>query len=123
MKKLIYFAIVGFLCFSSCTSVYYGSMYNNSMIDKGNFSYTGVRNGYSSCFYVLGIGGMNHSSLINEAKEKMLLEYPLRRNEALVNQVVEWKKSFYFPFFLRVTCIINADVVKFDETDPERLKE
>jgi hypothetical protein len=53
----------------------------------------------------------------------MLQEFPLRRNEALVNQIVEWKSSYYFPFFMRVTCIINAEVIQFDETDLERLKD
>lgn len=41
---------------------------------------------------------MNHTALISEAKEKMLQENPLRRNEALVNQIVEWQNTYYFPF-------------------------
>ncbi len=108
---------------SSCSSVYYGNMTNNTIVDKGNFSYSGIRSGTASCFYVMGIGGMNHSALISEAKEKMLQENPLRRNEALVNQIVEWQNTYYFPFFVRITCIISAEVVKFDETDAERLKD
>lgn len=123
MKKRIVTYLIFAVLLSSCSSVYYGNMHNNAVINQGNFSYTGIRSGTSSCFYVMGIGGMNHTALISEAKEKMLQENPLRRNEALVNQIVEWQNTYYFPFFVRITCIISAEVIKFDETDQERLKE
>ncbi len=122
MKKLFIIFLIAVI-HSGCFSLYNGNMYNNTVINQGNFKYTGVRSGSASCFYVFGIGGMNHSALINEAKERMLQEFPLRRNEALVNQIVEWKSSYYFPFFMRVTCIINAEVIQFDETDLERSKD
>ncbi len=123
MKKIHILSILIITLFSSCMSVYHGNMSSNTTVDQGNFSYTGIRSGSASCFYVFGIGGMNHSALINEAKEKMLLENPLRRNEALINQIIEWQNTYYFPCFYRTTCIISADVIKFDETDLERLKD
>jgi hypothetical protein len=110
-KILTYFLAIFLL--TSCAGLHNGYMNNSTALSEANFSY--VKNdirGTSTATYVFGIGGMKKQTLVDEAKKNMLSN-PLGRNQALVNQTVNFKYAFYLGIVTKVTCTVTADVVEF----------
>jgi hypothetical protein len=117
MKKIILkstLAIVLTLLLASCSAAHFGYMSNSASLSSANFSYVKQNiKGQSQATYVLGIGGLAKESLINEAKQKMLAENPLKDNQTLANLTVSFKGSHYLILFGTMKCTITADVVEF----------
>jgi hypothetical protein len=118
MKKIILkstMAIMLALSIVGCSAVHSGSMENSASLSSANFSYAKQNiQGKSQATYVLGIGGLAKETLVNEAKQKMLAENPLKDNQTLANLTVSFKKSYYFGLvYSTVKCTVTADVVEF----------
>lgn len=118
MKKQIFkslFAILIAITLSSCAS-YSGSMLSSASLNSANFSYVKENiSGTASVMYLFGIGGgffKEDWGLVQEAKKKMLLSNPLKKNQALVNITVNFKTKFIL-FSASRACTITADVVEF----------
>jgi hypothetical protein len=114
MKK--FFTILalstGVLSFLSC-AVHGGSMNDSAALSQANFEYAqSSLSGDASTLKVLGIGGLAKSALVEEAKQDMLKNYPLKENQALANVTVNWKTGFYF-IVQTNKCTVTADVVEF----------
>lgn len=107
-------AIALMLLLVSCAASHYGGMANSAALSSANFSYVKQNiKGESQATYVLGIGGLAKESLINEAKQNMMAQNPLKDNQALANITVSFKGSSYFIFFGTMKCNVSADVVEF----------
>lgn len=118
MKKIILkstLAIVLALSITSCSAVHSGAMENSASLSSANFSYVKQNvEGKAQATYVLGIGGFAKETLVNQAKQKMLAENPLKNNQTLANLTVNFKKSYYFGLvYSTVKCTVTADVVEF----------
>nr|WP_315130358.1 DUF6567 family protein [uncultured Flavobacterium sp.] len=118
MKKIILksaLAIMLVLSITSCSAVHSGAMENSASLSSANFSYAKQNiQGKSQATYVLGIGGLAKETLVNEAKQKMLAENPLKDNQTLANLTVNFKKSLYLGLiYSTVKCTVTADVVEF----------
>jgi hypothetical protein len=118
MKKIILksaMAVVFALSIASCSAVHSGSMENSASLGSANFSYVKQNiKGESQATYVLGIGGFAKEALLNDAKQKMIAENPLRDNQTLANLTVNYKKSYYLGLiYSTVKCTVTADVVEF----------
>jgi hypothetical protein len=117
MKKNIFtatFVILFAVLLTSCSALHQGYMANSASLSSANFSY--VRNnikGESTATYILGIGGLAKETLVNDAKQRMLTDNPLKNNQALANLTVNFKTSAYFIFYTTCTCTVTADVVEF----------
>lgn len=119
MKNLILksiFAITIAILISGCAAVHKGYMSSSAVLNQANFSYVkmGIK-GEAKATYIFWFGGLKTKSLIDQAKQQMLLTNPLKSNQALANVTVDFKTTFT-PFYLivaRVECIVTADVVEF----------
>lgn len=101
------------LFLSSCAVSFTGSFQSSANLSQANFKYL-ERNvkGYASATYVLGIGGNNHESLIDEAKEALYESYDIKNNQVLANPTVTWSHKGGL-FARTVTCIVSGDIVEF----------
>lgn len=117
MKKLILKSVsiltLSFLLIS-CAAGLSGTMAGSAALNSANFSYAQKNvQGRSKATYVLGIGGMNREAIVNEAKEKMLENNPLKNNQALANLSVDFKYSSFLGVVNTVKCYVSADIVEF----------
>lgn len=100
--------------FSSCLAVHSGSMANSAALSSANFSYVKQNvSGVASATYFLGIGGLKKQSLVNDAKNNMTINSPLRENQALTNLTVNFKTTSYLGIVQTMTCFVTADIVEF----------
>ncbi len=117
MKKTIFrsfFVLAIALILSNCVSLHNGYMLNSAALITANFSYVKQNiQGESTATYILGIGGFMKKTLVNDAKQHMLSSFPLKDNQAIVNQTVNFKYSSIFGIVTTVTCTVAADVVEF----------
>ena len=116
MKNLyfkILLPILGISFFASC-AFHSGYMVNSASLSSNNFTYVEKDiTGSAIATYVLGLGGNDRMALVNEAKNNLLADYPLKSNQALVNLTVNWKNSFVLPLVITTRCTITADIVEF----------
>ncbi len=119
MKKIRLFSafVLLSLLVSSCASLHTGYIANSAALNSGNFLYV-QRNikGVSSAKYLFGIGGFGKETLVNDAKQDMLINsYPIKDKQALVNLTVNFKTTVVMLIFTEVKCIVTADVVQFTD--------
>lgn len=117
MKYIYVFigVLLVFLSLTGCIAFHEGTMSNSGYLSSNNFRYvkTGI-SGMSQATYVLGIGGMRRYSLVAEAKQNMLIYYPLSDNQAIVNSTVSYKHSYFLGnLVVTVKCVVSADIVEF----------
>ncbi len=92
-----------------------GYMANSAALGAANFSYSKMNaKGTSSAGYFLGIGGLDKNNLVNAAKQNLLSTNPLEANQALANITVNFKTEIYFLIYIKVNCIVGADIVTFN---------
>lgn len=104
-----------------CASIHNGQVIGGSvMAQSGNFQYvkTNVIGTSSEVTYVLGIGGNNTESLIQEAKVDLIAKNPLGPNQTLANLSVGYKTSLQYGIILKRYCIITADIIEFKPAKP-----
>lgn len=108
--------IVVAISFASCCGLHSGYMANSASLSSANFSYTKMNcKGASHAQYVLGIGGLERTNLVNAAKQNLLLNNPLEANQVLANITVNFKDEIYLGIYRKVTCIVAADIVTFNK--------
>lgn len=91
-----------------------GYMANSASLGGANFSYSKMNaKGTSSAEYFLGIGGLDKNNFLNAAKQNLLSNNPLEANQALVNITINFKTEIYFLIYIKVNCIVAADIVTF----------
>jgi hypothetical protein len=104
------------LALSSCTATHSGYMQSSAALSSANFSYVTNVRGESSATYVFGIGGLNKETLVDDAQKRMILSNPLKKNQAIANLTVNFKKTYiYFGVITTVKCVVTADIVEFEE--------
>ncbi len=119
MKKSIVFvlflAILAISMPSCITSMHVGYLTNSAALGSANFSYIKMNaQGKSTAKYILGIGGFDKETLVNDAKQQLLSANPLKSNQALANITVNFKTAFFLMYtYHTVTCIVTADIVEF----------
>lgn len=119
-KQIIVIAAAIIVLFSSC-ALHTGYMANSAALSAANFSYVQRHiNGHSTATYILGIGGLNKHTLVDDAKEQMLSNNPLEDNQTLANLTVNFKTSNYIGVVKKVECVVTADVVEFDQKEERR---
>lgn len=117
MKKLILksvFILSIAILLTSCAAGLSGSMSGSAALNSNNFTYAQKNvQGMSQATYVFGIGGMKREAIVNEAKQIMLANNPLRNNQAMANLVVDFKYSSFLGIVNTVKCYVSADIVEF----------
>ena len=117
MKKQILKAVAVLsitVMLTSCASALTGTMSSSASLSDKNFSYAQQNvQGKAQATYVLGIGGMNREAIVNEAKQNMLANTPLKSNQALANLSVDFKYSNFLALVTTVRCYVTADIVEF----------
>ncbi len=117
MKKNILSSIIAVIIavlVSSCSATHSGYMANSAALSSANFSYLKQNiNGQATATYVLGIGGLAKATLVDNAKQRMLENNPLKSNQTFANLTVNFKNSYYLGLFAKVKCTVTADIVEF----------
>lgn len=99
---------------SGCAAVHNGYMQGSGSLDKNNFTYVKMNaQGKSTATYIVGIGGMNKKNLVNEAKQDLLTQNPLKENQALVNVTVNYTTASYLGIYTTRTCTVSGDIVEY----------
>jgi hypothetical protein len=114
-KNLLHFAFTIFAIslFSSC-AIHDGYMVNSASLSSNNFTFVKRdASGTTTATYILGIGGLSRQSLVDVAKKNLLMVYPLKDNQTLVNLTVNWKDTYVLPFAITKRCTVTADIVEF----------
>jgi hypothetical protein len=101
---------------TGCVSYFAGFPTNATQLNQPNFHYVKQNvSGQSTATYIIGIGGNNHVSMVAEAKENLLTEHPLSKNQALANVIVDFKyQSVFGALYGQKVCTYTADIVEFD---------
>jgi hypothetical protein len=115
IKIYIYLLLTG-VTLSSCISVFKGYPTNSTQLNQANFHYIKQNvSGYSTAIYTFGIGGNSQNSMVAEAKSDLLATYPLGKNQALANVIVDFKfQSILGIIYGMKVCTYTADIVEFD---------
>jgi len=115
IKYLFFLAIIAITMPSCITTMHIGYLTNSAALGSANFSYIKMNaQGTSSAKYILGIGGFDKETLVNDAKQQLLATNPLKSNQALANVTVNFKTAYFFMYtYHTVTCIVTADIVEF----------
>jgi hypothetical protein len=114
LKQLSIISLIAVML-SSCTATHSGYMQSSAALSSANFSYVMNVRGESTATYILGIGGMNKETLVDDAQKHMILQNPLKKNQALANLTVNFKTSYiYFGVITTVKCVVTADIVEFE---------
>lgn len=101
---------------TSCMATFSGQMNNSTALSAGNFSYVNMNvEGKATATYILGIGGNDHKTLVNEAKQDLLSKHNLKSNQSLANITTNFKNSNYLGIMIIVECTVTADVVEFNK--------
>ena len=106
MKNVILPALV-LSTLSSCT-IHTGQLVDlnhEKMVEPSEKAF-----GYSSCTYILGIGGNKTNMLLNEAKDDLVMNHPLSESEYYANQNVNYSYS-NFVIYGKSQVIVSADIV------------
>lgn len=99
---------------SSCARHFYGELKSSAQLTQNNFSYIGNVTGKASAKYFLDFGGYKHSALMNEAKQDLYKQHPLKAGQAYVNISTDAAIKFWLLGYKK-TYTINADIVQFLE--------
>lgn len=113
--KLTIFVVSISIFLTSCAAALSGMVTNSAALGQANFTYVkkNIR-GTAKATYILGVGGMSREALVQEAKENMLANMPLKANQAIANVIIDYKVSSTFVgFVLTHKCTVSADVVEF----------
>ncbi|MBK9637723.1 MAG: hypothetical protein IPO63_07835 [Bacteroidetes bacterium] len=116
MKKPILkslFLLIIAVIFSGCFAIHSGTVYNSASLSSANFSYVNMNvEGEASTRYVIGFGGLEKFTLVSIAKKNMMANHPLQKNQAFVNQTLNFKTSIYFGIIITTKCVVTG-VVEF----------
>lgn len=83
-------------------------------LSGNNFKVIDQVSGSSEASYVLAIGGMNKRQLYENAYSTMMKKTNLLNgSKAIINVMTEQRFSGFFPFFVRRTITVSAQVVEF----------
>ncbi len=83
-------------------------------LSANNFKVIDQVSGSSKATYVLAIGGMNKRQLYENAYSMMMKKANLLNgSKAIINVMTEEHFSGFFPFFVKRTITVSAQVVEF----------
>lgn len=83
-------------------------------LSENNFNVIEKVSGSSEATYVLAIGGMNKRQLYENAYSTMMKKANLLNgSKAIINVMTEEHFSGFFPFYVKRTITVSAQVVEF----------
>lgn len=121
MKKItIYSAIILItILLNSCGigHAYIANINQNATevhLSQNNFKVVDQISGSSEASFVFAIGGINKRQLYENAYSQMLKKAKLLdSSKAIINVITEEHFSGFFPFFVRRTITVSAQVIEF----------
>ena len=93
-------------------ALHIGTISSNAMLNTNNFKIVGTAKGEATAKYWLGIGGLGRQGLVNEAKQDLYKNTPLKPNQTLANLTYDIKKN-YILIYWQQKAIVTADIVEF----------
>lgn len=107
---LLYIIVITLI--TSCAT-HFGTI-NNSQVPHSSkgIIYQDKVYGYSSCHYVLGIGGMGSQGLAAEAIFNLKCAVKLDTGEYLDNFTIDHRRFYFVPFYVHHEVLVTADKIK-----------
>lgn len=84
-----------------------------------NTIFEDIATGTCKSKYFLGMGGLNHNTMINTAKQELYKNRPLKKDESYANFSVDIKQTNYIILFEHMVTV-SADIVREVPTSPEQ---
>ncbi|TSA31017.1 MAG: hypothetical protein D4R64_18890 [Porphyromonadaceae bacterium] len=81
-------------------------------LSSNNFKMVKSATGTAETTKVFGLGGLAKNALVFEAKNDLMMNYPLKEGQALANVTVDFKNSIIF-FVIKQKVTVTADIVEF----------
>lgn len=113
-------AIILAIGFSSC-AFHSGMMNDSASLHGRDFELIGMAVGRANTTHVLGVGGLDPTGLVLEAKRNMYNRFPLKKGQTYANLSVDFKRSFFF-IVHATQATVSADVVQFGELESDSLQ-
>ena len=99
---------------SSCLTTFQGNFFQSGFsINDSDFKIIRTEKGKAQATYVFGIGGNKHEGLILEAKQDLYSKCKLEKNQQITNITTDSRNANLYPFFIRHTITISADIIEF----------
>ncbi|MFT6174805.1 MAG: hypothetical protein ACJAZC_001863 [Cryomorphaceae bacterium] len=105
---------------SSC-AFHSGMMNDSASLHGQDFELIGMAVGQSNTTHVIGIGGLDPTGLVLEAKRNMYNLFPLKKGQTYANLSVDFKRS-YFIIVNTTKVTVSADIVQFGELETDSLQ-
>ncbi|HKL40065.1 MAG TPA: DUF6567 family protein [Cryomorphaceae bacterium] len=106
--------------FSSC-AFHSGVMNDSASLHGQNFELIGMAVGNAQTTHVFGIGGLDPTGLVLDAKRSMYIRFPLKKGQAYANLSVDFKRSYFF-IVNTTKATVSADIVQFGELKTDSLQ-
>ena len=119
MRRLLNLSAVA-LILSSC-AFHSGMMNDSASLHGQDFELIGMSVGQSNTTHVLGIGGLDPTGLVLEAKRNMYKLFPLKKGQAYANLSLDFKRSYFF-IVNTTKATVSADIVQFGEAKTDSLQ-
>ncbi len=84
------------------------------VLGSKNFKVVGQAYGEAKATYVLGIGGLRRSALINNAIDEMSKNAKLTGSQTLINTTTHTATKLITPLYIQRTCTATATIIEFE---------
>ncbi|MCZ4407552.1 hypothetical protein O3Q51_01940 [Cryomorphaceae bacterium 1068] len=121
MKTLKLFTLAVLATGISSCAFHQGMMNDSASLHGQDFELIGMAVGNAQTTHVLGIGGLDPTGLVLDAKRSMYNRFPLRKGQAYANLSVDFKRSFFF-IVQTTQATVSADIVQFGELETDSLQ-
>jgi hypothetical protein len=115
MKRTIYYPVI-LLFFSACA--FHGGMMTTNTLPYPESEILRVGSGSARTVHILGIGGLDHKSLMADAKKNLYANNPLKKGETYANLAVNTRVFPWLPAFV-TELTVTADIVKLQADSEE----
>ncbi len=116
--KVVFAAIIVALFVSSCAN-HFGMLSSNAVVVNDQFRVVGLGIGESETTKIFGIGGLNKSALVYEAKKDLYKNINLEKGQALTNISVDFKRTDLL-VYSKTKVYVTAEIVDFSGDDKEQ---
>jgi hypothetical protein len=121
MKTLKLFTLALLAISISSCAFHEGMMNDSASLHGQDFELIGMAVGNAQTTHVFGIGGLDPTGLVLDAKRSMYNRFPLRKGQAYANLSVDFKRSYFF-IVNTTKATVSADIVQFGVLETDSLQ-
>lgn len=104
----------------SCTAYHSGVMTGGMPAPSKHSKVVDLAIGTAKAHYFCGLGSVNESGLVLQAKRELYIGYPLKPMQIYSNISVDTKRAFYL-FYWNTKVTVSADIVDYDSVRTQNI--